>query len=114
MHVRLVDGPCFGQGGGRERVVGDAVDGSGQAAGGLEEGLDGGWFEQRQFAAGEVQAVGEVAVDLVALEAADVMSDDEALAQGFVDSHGEPASEFGESDEQQAQAAFGVHFEVGE
>ena len=58
--------------------------------------------------------MGEVVVEFVAGEGADVMSDDEALAQGFVDCHGEPAAQFGQPDEQQAQAPVGVHVEVGE
>ena len=56
----------------------------------------------------------EIGFEFVAVEAAEVVPDDEALAQGFVDGHGEPAPEFGESDEDQAQSLFGVHGEVGE
>ena len=56
----------------------------------------------------------EVVVDLVAAEAADVVADDEALAERFVDGHGQPSAQFGEADEQHAQAPFGVHAEVGE
>ena len=100
LRVRLVDGSGLGHGGGGERVVGDAVDGPGQSSGGLEEGLHGGWLEQRRFASGEVRAVGEILVELVALEAADVVSDDESLAQRFVHGHGESAPRFGESDEE--------------
>ena len=58
LHVFGVDGAGLGEGGGGERVVGDAVDLPGQAAGALEQGLGGGRLEQRQFAAGEAQAVG--------------------------------------------------------
>ena len=62
----------------------------GSPAGGLEQRLDGGRLEQGQFAAGKAQTVGEVGIELVAVEAADVMSDDKALAERFVDGHGRP------------------------
>ena len=91
-----------------------AVDLAGQSAGSLEQRLDGGRLEQGQFAAGEAQPMGEVVVQLVAAEAADVVADDEALAERLVDGHGQPAAQFGESDEQHAQAAFGIHLEVRE
>ena len=45
----------------------------------LEQGLDGGWLEQRELAAGESQTVGEVVVEFVAVEAVEVMANDEAL-----------------------------------
>ena len=61
--------------------VGDAVDQPWQSAGAVEQGLDGGWFDQRQFAARQMQAVGQIGVEFVAVEAGDVMSDDEALAE---------------------------------
>ena len=54
------------------------------------------------------QAVGEVAVDLVAGEAADVVADDEALAERLVDGHGQSAAQLGETDQQHAEAAFGT------
>ena len=114
LHVLGVDGARLGDGGGGQGVVGDAVDAPRQSAGGLEQGLDGGRLEQGQFGAGEAQAVGEVAADLVAAEAADVVADDEALAERLVDGHGQPAAQFGEADEEHAQAALGVHAEVGE
>ena len=56
----------------------------------------------------------EVVVEFVAFEAADVVADDEALAEGFVDRHGESSAQFGEADEQHAQAALGIHVEVRE
>ena len=114
LHVIGVDGARLGERGGRQGVVGDAADLPWQSAGGLEQRLDGDRLEQGQFAAGEAQPMGEVVVELVAAEAADVVADDEALAERLVDGHGQPAVEFGESGEQHAQAAFGVHLEVGE
>ena len=50
-------------GGGGEGVVGDAVDEPRQPARALRQRLDGGRFEQGEFAAGEAQAVGEVGVE---------------------------------------------------
>ena len=81
LEVLGVDGLCVVQGGGGERVMGDAVDLSGQAAGALEQGLDGRGLEQRQFASGEAQAMADIGVDLVAVEAGEVVSDDEALGR---------------------------------
>ena len=114
LEVFGVDGSRLVQRGGGQCVMDDAVDLARQSSGSLEECLDGGRFEQRQFASGQSQSVGEIGFEFVAVEAADVVPDDEALAQRFVDGHGESASEFGESDEDQAQALFGVHGEVGE
>ena len=71
-------------------------------------------IEQRQFVAGQAQAVCEVVVEFFAEEAADMVAYDEALAQGLMDRHGESAAQFGQPDEQQAQAPVGVHVEVGE
>ena len=51
---------------------------------------------------------------LARLASADVVADDEALAEGFVDRHGESSAQFGEADEQHAQAALGIHVEVRE
>ena len=64
---------------GRQGVVRDSVDLAGQAAGGLEQRLGGGRLEQRQFAASGTEAVSEVGVEFVALQADDVMAHDEAL-----------------------------------
>ena len=52
--------------------MGDAVDEAGQPARALEQGLDGGGLEQGEFAACETQAVGEVVVELVAVECVEV------------------------------------------
>ena len=60
-----VDGSGVFERGGGQRVVGDAVDLSRQAARALEQGLDGGGFEQWEFAAGEAQAMGQIGVELM-------------------------------------------------
>ena len=75
---------------------------------------DGGGFEQGELAAGESQAVGEVGVELRAVEAGEVVAHDESLGERFVAGHGEAATQLGESDEEQAQAVLGVHGVVGE
>ena len=46
LHVLGVDGAGLGDRGGRQGIVGDAVDAPRQSAGGLEQGLDGGRLEQ--------------------------------------------------------------------
>ena len=63
------DGLGAGEGGGEERVMGEEVDLARQAAGGLEERLEGGGLEEGKLGAGERQAVGEVGGDLVAGQA---------------------------------------------
>ena len=55
-----IDGAGLVECGGGECIVGDSVDLARQSAGALEQGLDGGGFEQGQFATGEPQAVGWV------------------------------------------------------
>ena len=86
----------------------------GRSARALEQRLDGGGFEQGDLAAGESQAVGEVGVEFVAVEAGEVVTHDEALGERFVHGHGESAAQLGESDEQQAQAVLGVHFVIAQ
>ena len=88
--------------------MGDAVDLAGQAAGGLEEGLEGVGLEQRQVAAGQVQAVGEVGLEFVAGEAGELVLDGDALAERFVHSHGQALAQGGQAGQQQAQAALGI------
>ena len=74
-HVLGVDGAGLGEGGGGQCVVRRAVDLPGQASGTLEQGLDRGRLEQRQFAAGEAQAVFEVGVEPRRGRGADVVAD---------------------------------------
>ena len=69
----------LGQCGGGQRVVGGAVDLARQALGGLEQRLDGSGLEQRQRAAGQLQAVGEIGGQLLAGESAQVVAHDDAL-----------------------------------
>lgn len=42
------------------------------------------------------------------------MAHDDALGKGFVPCHGEPTSELGKPDEEQAQAVLRIHLIVGE
>ena len=102
---------AFGGGGG-ECVVGEAVDESGQPAGAVGQRLDGGGLEQGVLAAGQMQAVGEVGIEFLAVESGEVVAHDEALGERFVAGHGEAASQLGETDEEQAQAVVAVHGEV--
>ena len=109
-----VDGPCLVEGGGGQRVVGDAVDLARQAARALEQGFDGGVLEQGEFAAGKAEAVLDIGVDLVATEPGEMVADDEALAEGFVHGHRQPPPELGQPDEDEAHALLGIHGEVGQ
>ena len=114
MEVVGVDGSCLVEGGGGERVVGDAVDLAGQAPCALEQGLDGRDLEQGQFASREAEAVLEIGVDLLSIEAGEMVSDDDALAEGLVHGHRQPPPELGEADEDEAHALLRIHGEVGE
>ena len=75
------DGAGLGEGGASVGEMGQPVDFQREAAGGLEESLDGGGLKQGQLAAGQVQAVGEVGFEFVAGEAVDMLLDDDALAR---------------------------------
>ena len=77
------------RGGGAQRVMGDAVGVSRQAARALAQGLGGGRFEQWEFAAGEAQAMGQIGVALIAFEAGEVVAHDESLGERFVAGHGQ-------------------------
>ena len=106
------DGAGVAERGGGQGIVGGPIDEPWQPARALEQCLDGAEFEQGAFAAGQTQAVGEVVVELVAVESVEVVAHDEALGERFVHGQGQAAAQLGESDEQQAQAVFGVHGEV--
>ena len=58
--------------------------------------------------------MGEIGLDLVALEAGGMVPHDEALAEGLMHRHRQPPPELGEADEDQAHAVLGVHGEVGQ
>ena len=58
--------------------------------------------------------MGEVGVEFVAVKCAEVVAYDEALGERFVAGHGEAASQLGKPHEQQAQAVFAIHGEVGQ
>ena len=60
------------------------------------------------------EQVGEVGGDLVAGQGGQVVADDDALVEGLVDGHGEPAAQLGLADEEQAETVLGVHLVVGE
>ena len=51
-----------------------------------------GGFEQGEFAACETQAVGEVVVEFLAVDAGEVVAYDESLGERFVHGHGEAAA----------------------
>ena len=58
--------------------------------------------------------MGEVVVELVAVESGEVAAYDESLGERFVHGHGEASAQLGECDEQQAKAVLGIHGEVGQ
>ena len=58
--------------------------------------------------------MGEVGVEFLALQPAQVVLDDEPLLHRFVHGHGEAPSQFGQPHQHQAQPGGGVHVEVGQ
>ena len=59
--------------------MGDAADLAGQAPCALEQGVDGGCLEQGQFASCEAEAVLDIAIELISIDAGEMVSNDEAL-----------------------------------
>ena len=70
--------------------------------------FDGVGFEQLHLVGGTgaVEPVQQVAFGFGAAKSAEVKSDDQALAEGLVQSHAQAFSQFAQSDQQQAQARF--------
>ena len=58
--------------------------------------------------------MGEVGVELCAVESAQVVAYDESLGERFVAGHGEASAQLGEPDEQQAQAVVAVHLVIAQ
>ena len=85
MEVVVVDLAGVVEGGGGQGVVGDAVDLSRHAVGGLEQDLERGRSEQGELGAGQAQAVLEVAGQLVAGEPREVVAHDDALVEKFLE-----------------------------
>ena len=85
-----------------------AVDLAGHAAGLGVHHFDGVGFKQLHLvgSTGVLQSVLQVAFGFGAAERAELMSDDQALAEGLMQAHAQAFSEFGQSDQQQAQARF--------
>ena len=95
-------------------VMGDAVDAPRHAVAGEGDGLDGAGLEDGRVGSGEAEAVVEIGTDLLAGEAAEMASDDDALGEGFMHGHGQPVAQHGEADEQQAEPILGIHPEVAQ
>ena len=79
LKVLGADGAGAFDGGGGEGVVGYSVDKPKQPAGALEQRLDGRRLEQGGLATGETQAVGEVVVEFIALDAWKIITHDDVL-----------------------------------
>ena len=100
--------------GGEERVMSEEVHLSWQPAGRLEDGFDGRGLEERYLAAGQAHAVIEVASDLVAGDAADVCSYDDALRERLERGHPEAPTKLRVADEDHAESALRIHRVVGQ
>jgi hypothetical protein len=69
------------EGGGGQSVVGEGIDVTHEAAGGGEEGLEGGIGEEGAIDAGEAEAVLEVETGGVTVEAWEGVADGDALGE---------------------------------
>ena len=101
-------------GGRDERVMREEIDLARQAGGRLKERLVSGGIEERDLRARQAEPMGERASELVTGERGHVMADDDELAEGLVDGHGETAPQFGLAQEHEAEPVLGIHLIVGE
>lgn len=69
--------------GGSQSVMGEGVEVAHQAAGGREEGLDGGLGEERAVQTGETKAVLEIEAGVVAVEPRQGVADGDSLGEGL-------------------------------
>ncbi len=93
---------------------GQAVDGAGDALGGLKDGQDCIGVEQGLGAAGQFEVVLEVAAGLVAVQANELAPEFHALGQGLQAALADVAGEVGVAAEQQGEDGSGVQIEGGE
>jgi hypothetical protein len=108
------DGLGASESGSKQRMVSEKIDFAWQAAAGLEQGLLRWRLEEVEFGTGAPEKMGEIRWELFVGERADVVSNDNALRECFVDGHGKAASEFALAKEQKTKTVFRVHVVVGE
>lgn len=108
------DGLGLGDGSGEEGMVSEVVRLSGQAARGLEDGLHGRRFEERQLGACELQAVREIGPHLVARDASHIGAHHDALRERVERGHAHTPAQLWMADEDDGQPVLGVHRVVGE
>lgn len=99
---------------GKERVVRDAVGFAWQPGRSLVDRLDGGWLEERQLTARELEAMSEVWTHLVACEPSDVGAHDDALCERVECGHAHAAPQFRMTDQHEREPILGVHGVVGQ
>jgi hypothetical protein len=94
--------------------VGERVDSSHDALGGTEEGLDGGFGEQRPVEAGELESVFEVEAGGVAVEATQGEVDGDSLGEGLEVRQSQGLSQSGLPREEHGEPPLAVPVKVGE
>ncbi len=94
--------------------MGEQVHLAWQALGCLEHGFDGGRLQQWQLGAGQAQEMYQVRSDLVAVEAGNVVADDDSLGERLVGRHAQAPTQLGLANEKQAETILGVHLVIGE
>jgi hypothetical protein len=100
------------QGGSGQSVVGEGVDVAHEAAGGREEGLEGGVGEEGAIDAGEAEAVLEVEAGGVTVEAREGVADGDALGERLEVGEAELATQARLTGEQEGETVLSVPVEV--
>ena len=80
----------------------EQIDFPGEPAGGVVDRFFRRGVEERDLGAGQAEAMREVAGELLAGERRHVVAHDDALGERLVDRHGEPTTELGLPEQQQA------------
>ena len=89
------DGLRFGERGGGECVVGQAVDFTRHSLASLEQRLERGRLEQRQLTAGEAEPMAEIVWQFSARQPGEVIADGDTLCERFMHGHAQPPAQLG-------------------
>src|SRR5689334_4964475 len=94
--------------------MGECVESTHDALGGVEEGFKGGLGEEGPIEAGDAQSVLEIEAGGVAIEATQVEADGDSLGEGFEVGSLELLAQSGLSAKQQGEPSRAVPVEIGE
>src|SRR5207244_1580066 len=108
------DESVAGGGGDGQSVVGEGVDSAHDSLGSVEEGLDGGFGEQRSVDTGELESVLEVEAGGVAVEAAQGEADGDSLGEGLEVREAQSLAQSGLTGQEHGEPSLAVPVKVGE